>query len=452
MDKASAERLAKVHPVLGKKVAQLIANCADRGIEVRVVQGLRTFAEQDKLYNQPWDKKDNDGDGKVDERDEKVTNARGGFSNHNYGLATDVCPFKNNKPDWNDLAAFKIISVEAKKLGLESGADWKFVDRPHVQLKGLSVKECQYFYKKGGIQAVWNRMSELLRGAPANTFTPSAEDLLEFGDIGGAVRQLQQQLISLGFMFPHELDGNFGKITKNAVIGFQRQHRLTADGIVRPGTKAKLAELTANKQVFQGLQQSEIKLEIPPIPAASQSTNLPNIPVATNATDSVKPVEKSPLTENPAELPPPSQVAEAIVNVSAENDAPKIEAAQNSDDVEISETKKAGFWGKAGGIVGGVFTGAYTIPQLNLSAEVLSLIKLLLPYAVVGLLIALCVWYITKKVNNFQLTKLKATINADPTLRNIRFVPHEKPQGKFNSILSAFSFGLVLSLFFIFFI
>src|SRR5207247_3376552 len=102
--------------------------------EVRVVQGLRTIDEQNKLYNQPRDGRDNDGDGRIDERDEKVTNARGGYSNHNYGLAVDLVRFKNGQPDWNDLEAFRIISREAKKLGLESGADWKFVDRPHVQL------------------------------------------------------------------------------------------------------------------------------------------------------------------------------------------------------------------------------------------------------------------------------------------------------------------------------
>ena len=52
----------------------------------------RSIQEQNALYNQPFDKKDNDGDGKVDEADEKVTNAKGGESPHNYlpALAFDV--------------------------------------------------------------------------------------------------------------------------------------------------------------------------------------------------------------------------------------------------------------------------------------------------------------------------------------------------------------------------
>lgn len=56
----------------------------------------RSPEEQNALYNQPTDKKDNDGDGKVDEPDEKVTNAKGGESPHNYlpALAFDIA-FRN---------------------------------------------------------------------------------------------------------------------------------------------------------------------------------------------------------------------------------------------------------------------------------------------------------------------------------------------------------------------
>jgi len=266
MDKNSAARLDRVHPELKNRVSQLLFNLQNLGMDVRVVQGLRTFAEQDRLYNQPRDGRDNDGDGKIDERDEKVTNARGGESNHNYGLAVDLCKFKNGQPDWNDLKAFQTIGREAKALGLEWGGDWKFVDRPHIQLKGMSVKECQKAFKEGGLNRVWARMYEILGGSKPQSFFPEKDDLLEFGDKGSEVAALQNQLAKLNLMHAHEVDGYFGKITKNAVIGFQRRHNLTADGIVGPGTKAKLrAVLEAEQKIFATLSETETESAVAPL-------------------------------------------------------------------------------------------------------------------------------------------------------------------------------------------
>lgn len=237
MDKNSAGKLAKVHPLLSQLIATLIANLATLGIDARVVQGLRTYAEQDALYAQ--------GRSKPGKR---VTNARGGQSNHNFGLAVDFCVFKDGQPDWNDLKPYPIIGREAKKLGLEWGGDWATIkDMPHVQLKGLSVKQCQQLYAKGGLLAVWDAMNHIQAGGSMNTFAPevatpvpSHDELLEFGDKGDAVKDLQLQLVKLNLLREWEVDGQFGKKTKNAVIGFQRQHNLTADGIVGDGTKAKL--------------------------------------------------------------------------------------------------------------------------------------------------------------------------------------------------------------------
>lgn len=122
MDKASADRLAKVHPELKARVERTINGLAAKGFDVRVVQGLRTYAEQDALYAQGRTRK-----GAI------VTKARGGSSNHNFGLAVDCCPFKSGKPDWNDGKAFNAIGVEGKKNKLNWGGDWKFVDKPHLE-------------------------------------------------------------------------------------------------------------------------------------------------------------------------------------------------------------------------------------------------------------------------------------------------------------------------------
>lgn len=63
------------------------------------------------------------------------------------------------------------------------------------------------------------------------------DDLLSVGDTGSAVKKLQQDLISLGYSCGHYgADGDFGASTKQAVIKFQREHGLDADGIAGPLT------------------------------------------------------------------------------------------------------------------------------------------------------------------------------------------------------------------------
>ena len=145
MNTASKNRLAKVHPKLAAGVTKLIEALATEGMTVEVVQGLRTFAEQDELFKQGRSKP-----GQI------VTNAKGGQSNHNYGLAVDLCPFVNGKPQWNDNNGFVRIGAEAAKQGLEWGGSWKkFIDKPHVQVGGLTIAQCAALFKNGGLEKVW---------------------------------------------------------------------------------------------------------------------------------------------------------------------------------------------------------------------------------------------------------------------------------------------------------
>ena len=98
----------------------------------------RSPTEQDELYNRPWDGKDNDGDGLIDEKDEKVTNAKAGQSYHNKypSRAFDIAFKKGNKLDWtidNFKKFYEIIHVINPKIVW--GGNWKsFKDYPHFQL------------------------------------------------------------------------------------------------------------------------------------------------------------------------------------------------------------------------------------------------------------------------------------------------------------------------------
>jgi peptidoglycan L-alanyl-D-glutamate endopeptidase CwlK len=136
MDRTSEQRLGQVHPVLAAKIRQLANSLSAEGIEIRVVQGLRTYQEQAALYA-----KGRTAPGP------KVTNAPAGSSYHNYGMAVDVCPgipgVSPWQPDWKATDAkgprptwARMITL-AKKLGLTSGADFQSLkDFPHLQLTG----------------------------------------------------------------------------------------------------------------------------------------------------------------------------------------------------------------------------------------------------------------------------------------------------------------------------
>ena len=166
MKPASEKRLQQLHPALVSVVRAMIADLAAQGTVVEVVQGLRTFAEQDALYA-----KGRTAPGAI------VTQARGGQSNHNFGLAVDLCPFTNDKPDWNaPMAVWAAIGAAAEAHGLEWGGQWKkFLDKPHVQLPAMTVRECARHYQAGGLDAVWATASqkigwtEALRAAPMLT-------------------------------------------------------------------------------------------------------------------------------------------------------------------------------------------------------------------------------------------------------------------------------------------
>lgn len=146
-DQISEERVKKLHPKIRDEVKALIEKAEagfPKNMAIRVVQGLRTIKEQDDLYFQGRDK-----NGKVLDKKKIVTNARGGKSFHNYGLALDFSLLhdkdsngtyeelswdvaqdfdKDGIIDWQEVV--KIF----KAAGYEWGGDWRtIVDRPHVQ-------------------------------------------------------------------------------------------------------------------------------------------------------------------------------------------------------------------------------------------------------------------------------------------------------------------------------
>jgi len=123
-------KLAGVHPDLTRAVRAVVLAMHELGYEMIVTDGVRTSAEQQKLYAQG-----RTAPGKV------VTNADGIIrsSNHQpkadgYGHAVDCCFLVDGVPSWSDALPWELYGEMARVLGLRWGGDWKTPDRPHVEL------------------------------------------------------------------------------------------------------------------------------------------------------------------------------------------------------------------------------------------------------------------------------------------------------------------------------
>lgn len=123
VDARSEGNIATLHPQVRPLARALIQKAAQRGIKAVITSGTRTYAEQNDLYEQGRSKP-----GKV------VTNARGGQSNHNFGIAFDITLFDGASPVWES-PKYKTVGQIGKSLGLNWGGDWASIkDEPHFEL------------------------------------------------------------------------------------------------------------------------------------------------------------------------------------------------------------------------------------------------------------------------------------------------------------------------------
>jgi peptidoglycan L-alanyl-D-glutamate endopeptidase CwlK len=124
VDGRSERVIATLLPEVQPYARTLIAKAAASGIVIKVLSGLRTYDEQNDLYAQGRTKP-----GRI------VTNARGGYSNHNFGIAFDVGVFEGSKY-LDESPKYKAVGVLGADLGLEWGGNWKTIqDEPHFQLR-----------------------------------------------------------------------------------------------------------------------------------------------------------------------------------------------------------------------------------------------------------------------------------------------------------------------------
>lgn len=125
VDVRSEKVIATLLPEAQPIARALVQKASASGIAIKIISGLRTYAEQDALYAK----------GRTILTERIVTNARGGYSNHNFGIAFDIGVFEGNKY-LPDSPKYRAVGVLGEDLGLEWGGNWKtIVDQPHFQLR-----------------------------------------------------------------------------------------------------------------------------------------------------------------------------------------------------------------------------------------------------------------------------------------------------------------------------
>jgi len=130
VDSRSEKAIATLLPEVQPMARALVHKAASVGITIKIISGLRTYAEQNALYA-----KGRTAPGDI------VTKARGGYSNHNFGIAFDIGVFEGNKY-LDESPKYKAVGALGVDLGLEWGGNWKtIVDQPHYQLRPVWAKE-----------------------------------------------------------------------------------------------------------------------------------------------------------------------------------------------------------------------------------------------------------------------------------------------------------------------
>jgi len=98
---------------------------AHHRLTVRIISGTRTYDEQNQLFRR----------GRFGNPGPIVTRARGGRSNHNFGIAWDIGLFSADGGYSRRDSDYRAAARDGRSSTLEWGGDWPtFPDLPHYQL------------------------------------------------------------------------------------------------------------------------------------------------------------------------------------------------------------------------------------------------------------------------------------------------------------------------------
>lgn len=152
-------------PRIAEQVQKVLDEMASLGHPMICTDGYRTWAEQNALFA----------------KRPKVTNARGGESNHNYACAADCTFLVNGKPSWDGNLPWETYGRIAEKHGFFWGGRWTYEkdgihDKPHIQMTfGYSIAQLQKMGEKKAIET----LSQSAEKAFAPSMPPVAKEAVK---------------------------------------------------------------------------------------------------------------------------------------------------------------------------------------------------------------------------------------------------------------------------------
>lgn len=160
LDARTISNIETLDPKVRENFAQFTrlanATAATLGCSYVMIGGDRSWQEQDELYKIGRTVKGADVT-KARPMGRKVTNARGGSSNHNFKVAGDYGVFRgkaylDNSDPKTAAKVHRMCSEHAAACGLEWGGSWKsFKDLPHYEFStGLTMAQKRAKFSKEG--------------------------------------------------------------------------------------------------------------------------------------------------------------------------------------------------------------------------------------------------------------------------------------------------------------
>lgn len=124
VDAASERHIATLLSEVQPMARALVQKAAANKIHIRIISGYRSYAEQNALYAQGRSKPGRE-----------VTNARGGHSTHNFGIAFDIGVFSGRRY-LGDSPKYRAVGALGMDMGLDWGGNWtSIVDQSHFELR-----------------------------------------------------------------------------------------------------------------------------------------------------------------------------------------------------------------------------------------------------------------------------------------------------------------------------
>lgn len=158
LSEATYQILAEVYHDLGSRILLVYEDIYEKyKMVMRASNGYRSIDQQNDLYALGRTKP-----GKI------ITNAQGGESWHNFGLAVDSCfhgkdPYLDNHPKgqeiWDDFGKF------CTNNGLIWGGNFlKLIDKPHAEKRyNMTLKACKILVDQVGIEGLWKQLDARLQ-------------------------------------------------------------------------------------------------------------------------------------------------------------------------------------------------------------------------------------------------------------------------------------------------